>query len=71
MLFRSVASNAPAGTFVYFWDVDSQGWIAGLKSIKGWGPYQAAYEVEAGEGFLLRAQGAPMTWDTVKPYTWP
>ena len=67
----ALASNAPAGTVVYFWDVDAQSWQAGGKSTKGWGPGEAGYGVEAGEGFLMRAQGAPMTWDTVKPYTWP
>lgn len=67
----ALASNAPVGTFVYFWDVDAQGWQAGSKSTKGWGPYQTAYGVQAGEGFLLKAPGAPMTWDADKPYTWP
>lgn len=67
----ALASNAPSGTFVYFWDVDNQGWNAGQKSTKGWGPFQAAYGVQAGEGFLLRAPGGAMSWDAAKPYTWP
>lgn len=67
----AVASNAPAGTVVYFWDVVNQGWIPGGKSTKGWGPAEAGYGVEAGEGFLMRAPGGVLIWDTVKPYTWP
>lgn len=67
----ALASNAPAGTVVYFWDIGNQGWQAGGKSVKGWGPAEVAYEVEAGEGFLMRAPGGVLIWDTVKPYTWP
>ena len=67
----SVATEAPAGTVVYFWDNVNQGWIPGGKSTKGWGPLQAGREVEAGEGFLMRAPGGVLIWDTVKPYTWP
>lgn len=67
----ALASNAPQGSFVYFWDVVNQGWVAGLKSGKGWGPAEEVYEVQAGEGFLLRAPGGATTWDAEKPYTWP
>lgn len=66
----AVASNAPAGTFVYFWDVENQGWVAGQKSGKGWGAF-ANREVPAGEGFLMQAPGGVLIWDAVKPYTWP
>lgn len=66
----AVASNAPAGTFVYFWDAVQQSWLAGLKSTKGWGAF-ANREVPAGEGFLMQAPGGVLIWDTVKPYTWP
>lgn len=67
----ALASNAPVNSFVYFWDVGGQSWIPGGKSAKGWGPAEEARKVEAGEGFLLRAPGGTMTWDTLKPYTWP
>ena len=67
----ALASNAPVGAEVFFWDVVNQGWNAGGKSGKGWGPFQTAYEVQAGEGFLIRAPGGAMTWDAEKPYTWP
>ncbi|MDD2240150.1 MAG: hypothetical protein PHO14_01215 [Kiritimatiellae bacterium] len=67
----ALASNAPVDTFVYFWDVDAQTWNAGGKSGKGWGPAEAGYEVQAGEGFLMRAPGGATTWDAEKPYTWP
>lgn len=66
-----VASNAPSGSIVYFWDLAGQSWIPGLKSTKGWGPAEAGREVQAGEGFFLKAPGGPITWDSVKPYTWP
>lgn len=66
----ALASNSPVNTFVYFWDIVNQGWIAGGKSTKGWGAF-ANREIQAGEGFLLRAPGGAMTWDTEKPYTWP
>ena len=67
----ALASNAPVNSFVYFWDVGAQTWIAGLKSGKGWGPLQANREVQAGEGFLIQAPGGAMTWEAEKPYTWP
>ena len=66
----AVASNAPAGTVVYFWDAVQQSWLAGGKSTKGWGAF-ANREVPAGEGFLMRAPGGVLIWDLVKPYTWP
>ena len=67
----SVASNAPVGSIVYFWDIVNQGWVPGSKTTKGWGPLPANREIQAGEGFFLKASGSPMTWDAVKPYTWP
>jgi hypothetical protein len=66
----ALASNAPVGTFVYFWDVNAQTWIAGQKSGKGWGSY-GDQEIQAGEGFLLKAPDAAFNWDAEKPYTWP
>ncbi len=48
------ASNASVGAEVAFWDVENQGWVAGGKSTKGWGPAQAGYVVQAGEGFFIR-----------------
>ena len=66
----ALASNAPVNTFVYFWDIDLQTWQAGGKSTKGWGA-AANREIQAGEGFLLRAPGGTFNWDAAKPYTWP
>lgn len=66
-----VAANASVDSFVYFWDVDAQSWIAGLKSGKGWGPAQAAKVVQAGEGFFLQESGSVNQWEETKPYTWP
>ncbi len=66
----SVASNAPEGSFVYFWDVVGQTWIQGQKSSKGWGAY-GNQAILAGEGFFLQSPGSATTWDVDKPYTWP
>lgn len=66
-----VAVNASEGSFVYFWDVDLQTWIGGLKSTKGWGPAEAGYVVQAGEGFFLKEAGSVNQWEETKPYTWP
>ena len=66
----ALASNAPIGSFVYFWDAIQQTWQAGQKSGKGWGG-AGNREVQAGEGFLLQAPGGAMTWEAEKPYTWP
>ena len=66
----SLASNAPVGSEVAFWDVDSQGWIIGSKSSKGWGSYGDQL-ILAGEGFFLKAPGSSFNWDADKPYTWP
>jgi len=65
------ASNATVDSVVSFWDVDAQSWIAGLKSGKGWGPAEAGYVVQAGEGFFLREASAGGNWSVSKPYTWP
>lgn len=65
------ASNATAGSEVAFWSVDDQSWIAGAKSGKGWGPAEAGYVVEAGEGFFIREVGGAANWSLEKPYTWP
>lgn len=65
------ASNASIDSVVSFWNVDDQSWIGGAKSGKGWGPAEAGYVVQAGEGFFLREEGAPANWTMDKPYTWP
>ena len=67
----SVASEAPVNAEVAFWDPIGQSWIAGLKSGKGWGPAEAGYVVQAGEGFFLREASAGGNWSVSKPYTWP
>ena len=66
----TVASNAPVGSGVAFWDVDGQTWISGGKSSKGWGSY-GDQVIFAGEGFFLKVPGSATTWDVDKPYTWP
>ena len=66
-----VAANASVDSYVYFWDVDAQVWSAGFKSGKGWGPAEAGYVVQAGEGFFLQESGSVNQWEETKPYTWP
>lgn len=66
-----VAANASVDSVVYFWDLDAQSWLAGLKSTKGWGPAQANRVVQAGEGFFLKEFGSVNQWEETKPYTWP
>ena len=65
------AKNATQGSWVYFWDMDLQGWGGGLKSAKGWAPAQSNKVVAAGEGFFLKEAGSVTTITTEKPYTWP
>lgn len=65
------ASNASVDSEVAFWDVDAQSWIGGAKSGKGWGPAEAGYVVEAGEGFFMKEFGGAANWTMDKPYTWP
>ena len=65
------ASNASVDSVVSFWNVDEQSWIGGAKSGKGWGPAEAGYVVQAGEGFFIREEGSPANWSMDKPYTWP
>lgn len=65
-----VASAAPQGSEVLFWDVENQGWSGGAKSAKGWAAGQADEIVEAGGGFFLRS-GNGGTWEAAKPYEWP
>jgi hypothetical protein len=66
-----VAKNASQGSWVYFWDMDLQGWGGGLKSAKGWAPAQSNKVVAAGEGYFLKEAGSVTTITTQKPYTWP
>lgn len=49
----SVASEAPVGAEVAFWDPIGQSWIAGGKSTKGWGSY-GTQVIQPGEGFFLK-----------------
>ena len=67
----SLASNATMGSVVYFWDVVSQSWSGGSKSIIGWAPAQASKVVLAGEGFFMKEAGTVTDWVAAKPYTWP
>ena len=67
----SVASNASAGSVVYFWDEALQVWSGGSKSTKGWSPAQSNRVVLAAEGFFLKEAGTGGAWTNSKPYTWP
>ena len=60
----SVASEAPVGASVSFWDPIGQTWISGAKSGKGWGPAEAGYVLEPGEGFFLK--GDPLAVSDVE-----
>jgi hypothetical protein len=66
-----IAKNATQGSWVYFWDMDIQGWSGGLKGAKGWQAAQSNYVVSAGEGFFLKEKETVTTITTQKPYTWP
>ena len=57
----SVAQEAPANSWVYFWDPTGQAWVGGLKSPAGggrWGSIQSNYVVQAGEGFFMKGPAA-------------
>ena len=68
-----LAKNAANGSWVYFWNEVSQGWVGGTKSTKGaWAPGQSNYVVKATEGFFLQTSNATSwVWTNAKPYTWP
>ncbi len=67
----SAASNATAGSTVYFWDTGAQGWVMGTKVLnKGW-QTTSNRVIQAGEGFLLKEAASVTTWTESKPYTWP
>ena len=65
------AKNASVGSYVYFWDMNIQGWSGGGKGGKGWQAAQSNYVVSAGEGFFLKEKETVTTITTQKPYTWP
>ena len=67
------AKNATVGSYVYFWDMNIQGWSGGGKAggTKGWAGGQSNRVVAAGEGFFLKEAEGVTTITTVKPYTWP
>jgi hypothetical protein len=67
----SLASNAAAGSIVYFWNLETQGWSGGMKSTKGWSPAQSNRVVAATEAFFMREAGSGLVWSPEKPYTWP
>ena len=69
----TVASNAPTGSVVYFWDEALQVWSGGPKSAapKYWAPAQSNRVVLAAEGFFLKQPGSAAVWTNAKPYTWP
>jgi hypothetical protein len=67
----TLASNAPAGSVVFFWNPTNQAWSGGTKSTKGWSPAQSNRVVAATEAFFLREAGSGLVWSPEKPYTWP
>lgn len=67
----SLAINATAGSWVYFWDEALQVWSPGGKSTKGWGGAQSNRVVVAAEGFFMQEASSVTDWDQTKPYTWP
>ena len=53
----SVAQEAPANSWVYFWNPANQAWVGGIKSPVGggrWGTIQSNYVLSAGEGFFMK-----------------
>lgn len=68
-----VAKNATAGSYVWFWNEASQGWVGGIKraGALAWSPGQSNYTVKAGEGFFLKEKSTVNVWTAAKPYTWP
>jgi hypothetical protein len=67
----TLASNAAAGSIVYFWNPTNQVWSGGGKSVKGWSSAQAERVVAATEAFFLKEAGSGLVWSPEKPYTWP
>ena len=67
----SIGQELPAGSEVFFWSAENQGWSGGAKSGKGWQPAQFNKVVAAGEGFFLKEKETVTTITTKKPYTWP
>lgn len=50
----SIASEAPTGAEVFFWDTALQTWSGGQKSGKGWSPAQSNKVIAAGEAFFMK-----------------
>lgn len=51
----TLAQQLPAGSVVYFWNPETQGWSGGMKSTKGWNSAQSNRVVVAGEGIFLKS----------------
>ena len=71
----SIAQEAAAGSYVYFWNSGSQTWSGGSKisATKGWTAAVSNHIVAAGDGFFLKSSNATsFVWtEPVAPYTWP
>ena len=69
----SVAQEALAGSYVYFWNETGQNWVGGAKraGVLGWQPFYSNYVVKAGEGFFMKELATVNTWTNERPYTWP
>lgn len=67
----TLASNAPAGSVVFFWNPTNQTWGGGMKSTKGWSSGISNRVVAATEAFFMKEAGSGLVWSPEKPYTWP
>ena len=66
----SLASNATAGSEVFFWDANDQRWVGGSKG-KTWAVNVVTQKVIATAGFFFKEAGTLGSWTNAKPYTWP
>lgn len=68
----SFANGLPDGSYVNFWDVDTQRWVMQDKTTKGgWGNEQSR-KIAPGEGFFVKsANASSTTWTEERPYSWP
>lgn len=68
----SVAIEAPPNSVLTRWDPDAQEYLPGIGKLRS-GAWGANPDIKPGEGFFLTLPTAedPVSFDEVKPYTWP
>lgn len=74
-----LASNVPVNSIAYFWNPAGAGsWNQGQKTQKlpsppTWNGAAVGKTLTAGEGFFIKVptNSPGLTWNEVKPYTWP